>query len=262
MLSTHGINVSYGKTQVVFDVSFDVKSNENLCILGPNGCGKTTLLKAIAGILPHEGATTIDGEDTRDMRRREVARRIALMSQTAGVYFSYTVFDAVMMGRYLHIRDGIFGSPSSHDRDFVAECLGSVGLLDVAKKEISQLSGGQLQRVFFARTLAQEPQVILLDEPTNHLDMKYQIELIEYLREWSRQGEHSVVGVLHDINLAMRLSERLLIMDEGRTAALGAAGAEVTSELLRDVYGVDVVGFMRESLGKWEGIGARDISKP
>ena len=256
MLQASGINVSYGKTQVVFDVSFDVQSNENLCILGPNGCGKTTLLKAIAGILPYEGVTTIDGDDTRKMRRRDVALKIAMMSQSQGVYFSYTVFDAVMMGRYLHIRDGLFGTPTSHDRDFVAECLTSAGLLDVSKKEISQLSGGQLQRVFFARTLAQEPQIILLDEPTNHLDMKYQIELIEYLREWSRHDNHSVVGVLHDINLAMRLSEKLLIMKNGRTAAHGTAGVEVTSELLRDVYDVDVVGFMRESLGKWEGIGA------
>ena len=257
MIQASNINVSYGKTQVVFDVSFDVADNENLCILGPNGCGKTTLLKAIAGILPHTGATTIDGTDTRTMRRREVSRRIAMMSQSQGVYFSYSVFDAVMMGRYLHIRDGIFGSPSSHDRDFVAQCLDSVGLTDIAKKEISQLSGGQLQRVFFARTLAQEPQIILLDEPTNHLDMKYQIELIEYLREWSGEDGHSVVGVLHDINLAMRLSERMLIMKDGRTAALGIAGEEVTAELLRDVYGVDVVGFMRDSLTKWEGISAR-----
>lgn len=257
MLQASNINVSYGKTQVVFDVSFDVADNENLCILGPNGCGKTTLLKAVADLLPHTGKTTIDGTDTSAMRRREVSRRIAMMSQSQGVYFSYSVFDAVMMGRYLHIRDGIFGSPSSHDRDFVAHCLDSVGLTDVAKKEISQLSGGQLQRVFFARTLAQEPQIILLDEPTNHLDMKYQIELIEYLREWSGEEGHSVVGVLHDINLAMRLSERMLIMKDGRTAALGTAGEEVTAELLRDVYGVDVVGFMRESLSKWEGISAR-----
>ncbi|MDR0906057.1 MAG: ABC transporter ATP-binding protein [Oscillospiraceae bacterium] len=257
MLSARNINVSYGSTQVVFDVSFDVMNNANLCVLGPNGCGKTTLLKAVAGILPHGGTVAIDDRDTRTMKRREVSLKIALMSQSQGVYFSYSVFDAVMMGRYLHIKDGILGSPSGHDRDFVAECLRSVGLLDVAKKEISQLSGGQLQRVFFARTLAQEPQIILLDEPTNHLDMKYQIELIEYLREWSSHDNHSVIGVLHDINLAMRLSENMLILKEGRIAASGVAGAQVTTELLRDVYGVDVVGFMRESLGKWEGISAQ-----
>ncbi|MDR0863090.1 MAG: ABC transporter ATP-binding protein [Oscillospiraceae bacterium] len=252
MLTASGINVSYGKTQVVFDVSFEVADNENICVLGPNGCGKTTLLKAIAGILPHSGAVLIDGRDTNAMRRREVSLKIAMMSQSQGIYFSYTVYDAVMMGRYLHIKDGVFGSPSSGDRDFVADCLKSVGLLDVAKKEISQLSGGQLQRVFFARTLAQEPQIILLDEPTNHLDMKYQIELIEYLREWSRIDGHSVIGVLHDINLAMRLSENMLIMREGRTAACGRVGEDVTAKLLGDVYGVDVVGFMRESLNKWE----------
>jgi iron complex transport system ATP-binding protein len=251
------MNISYGSTQVVFDVSFDVRGNENLCVLGPNGCGKTTLLKAVAGLLPHGGAVVIDGKITREMNRREVSLKIAMMSQSQGVYFSYSVFDAVMMGRYLHIKDGIFGSPSGADRDLVAECLRSVGLLDVAKKQISQLSGGQLQRVFFARTLAQEPQIILLDEPTNHLDMKYQIELIEYLREWSSHENHSVIGVLHDINLAMRLSENMLILKDGRTAAAGTAGSEVTSELLRDVYGVDVVGFMRESLGKWEGISAQ-----
>jgi len=257
MLNAKNINVSYGKTQVVFDVSFDVADNENLCILGPNGCGKTTLLKAVAGLLPHTGATEVDGVSTTKMKRREVSRKIAMMSQTQGLYFSYTVFDAVMMGRYLHIRDGLFGTPTSRDRDFVEQCLTSVGLMDVAKKELSQLSGGQLQRVFFARTLAQEPQIILLDEPTNHLDMKYQIELIEYLREWSKSDGHSVIGVLHDINLAMRLSEKMLILKEGRTAAFGDAGTEVTVDLLHNVYGVDVVGFMRESLTKWEGISAK-----
>ncbi|MDR1589684.1 MAG: ABC transporter ATP-binding protein [Oscillospiraceae bacterium] len=254
MLKVENVSVGYGGAPVVRNISFNLDKNENLCIIGPNGCGKTTLLKAIAGILPYSGSVELDGKPLRRMKIREITKKIAMLSQISGVYFSYSVFDTVMMGRYLHMRGSFFGSASERDRDFVSECLRAVDLESVADRGISELSGGQLQRVFFARALAQEPDVILLDEPTNHLDIKYQIELIEYLKEWSRAGGHRAVGVLHDINLAMRLSENMLLMKDGITAAEGRAGEQIDSGMLRDVYGVDVVGFMKQSLRRWDGM--------
>jgi len=255
MLKISNVSVRYDtEVDVVRNVSLEVHENKNLCIIGPNGCGKTTLLKAIANLLPFKGDIEIDGKTIRKMSHKEIARKIAMMTQTTGVYFSYNVFDTVMMGRYLHIKDGLLGLPSKEDTDYVLECLSAVNLLNEREKEITKLSGGQLQRVFLARTLAQQPKIILLDEPTNHLDLKYQIELIEYLKEWSTHDGNTVIGVMHDINLAMRLSENLMIMKDGQTEAYGKTSETVTSELLKKVYEIDVAGYMRESLRKWENL--------
>ena len=254
MLAIRNVSLGYGEDDVVRDVSFELENNKSLCIIGPNGCGKTTLLKAIAALLPFKGEIEIDGTSVQKMRPKDIAKKISLMNQTSAVYFSYSVFDTVMMGRYVHVHGGFLGTPSKQDVEYVMKCLSDVDLVKEKDQEITKLSGGQLQRVFLARTLAQEPEIILLDEPTNHLDLKYQIELIDYLREWSQTGGHSVVGVLHDINLAMRLSDNIMLMKDGEIAAIGNTDEVVTTELLDYVYDIDVVGHMKRSLQRWESI--------
>jgi iron complex transport system ATP-binding protein len=188
------------------------------------------------------------------MKHKDIARKIALLSQSFGIYFSYTVYETVMMGRYLHIKDSFLGSPSDEDKEYVIRCLEAVHLLREKDRAITSLSGGQLQRVFLARTLAQNPEIILLDEPTNHLDLKHQFELVEYLKEWSRHGNRAVVGVLHDLNLALRLGDKIMIMKEGETQACGKSGDVVTGTLLQSVYEMDVTGYMADSLKMWEGV--------
>ena len=254
MLAVNNLYAGYGGPDVVKNISLYVKNNENLSIIGPNGCGKTTLLKAVANLLPFRGDIEINGKPVRKMKQREIALKISMLSQTCEIYFSYTVFDAVMMGRYLHVKDRFLGRPSEADTEYVTNCLAAVNLLPEKDKEITKLSGGQLQRVFLARTLAQEPDIILLDEPTNHLDLKSQIELIEYLKKWSAEGERTVIGVLHDVNLAMQLSDNLLVMKDGEAKALGKAGEVITANLLEDVYEIDVVRYMTESFRRWEGL--------
>ncbi len=254
MLEVNGLCAGYDGTDVLHDVSFAVSPGENLCILGPNGCGKTTLLKAVAGLLPFKGEIRLGGQDLRRMKRRDIAARIAVMSQTSGIYFSYTVRETVMLGRYQHMKHGLFTAASAADREVVEQCLAATGLADLQDRQIDTLSGGQLQRVFLARTLAQQPQIILLDEPTNHLDLKHQVELIDYLKEWSRADGHAVIGVLHDVNLALRLSDHLLFLRDGRTAGMGKADELLTAGFLQAVYDMDVAGYMKTSLQQWEEI--------
>ena len=252
MLTLRNVSAGYGGVDVIKNISLQVNSNENLLIIGPNGCGKTTLLKTIVKLLPFRGEIEIDGKPVRKMAHSDIARKIALLSQSFGIYFSYTVFDTVMMGRYLHLKERFLSSPSDEDKEFVLGCLDTVHLLSEQDREITTLSGGQLQRVFLARTLAQDPNIILLDEPTNHLDLKYQFELVEYLKEWSRHGNRAIVGVLHDLNLAMRLGDTIMVMKEGETRGYGKTGDVITRHLLQSVYEMDVTGYMAESLKMWE----------
>ncbi len=251
MLRIDRLSAGYGGTDVIKNISFKVNENENLSIIGPNGCGKTTLLKTIANILPYRGDIDIDGIPVHNMKHRELSLKIALLSQLTGIYFPYSVYETVMMGRYLHIADKLFGRPSKQDQECVMRCLEAVHLTREKDRDITKLSGGQLQRVFLARTLAQEPEIILLDEPTNHLDLKYQIELIQYMKKWAAEGNCTVIGVLHDINLAMMLSDTVMVMKEGEIMAHGKTVDVITDSLLEQVYEIDVAQFMRESLKRW-----------
>ena len=252
MLKLTNVSAGYNGTDVVNNISMCVNTNENLSIIGPNGCGKTTLLRAIANILPFKGEIEIDGKAVRKMKHKEVSRKIAMLSQISGVYFTYSVYDTVMMGRYLHIKDKMLGLPSEEDKAYVLRCLEATDLVPEAHRLITTLSGGQLQRVFLARTLAQEPEIILLDEPTNHLDLKYQLELVEYLKNWADDSNRTIIGVMHDVNLAMKLSDSIMVMKDGRVRAFGKTDEVVTDALMEEVYEIDVARYMRESLKRWE----------
>ena len=251
MLRLSGVNAGYGGEDVLKDVSLSLGAGECLAVIGPNGCGKTTLLRAIAGILPYRGEIALDGEDIRGLPPRIIAARVALLSQISGAYFSYSVYETVMMGRYAHTKGGLLGQQTAEDKDVTDCCLRTVGLWDERDRPITELSGGQLQRVFLARTLAQQPRLLLLDEPTNHLDLKHQAELVDYLKSWVAGGQRAVVGVFHDINLALRLGGRLMVMSEGRVEAIGPPGEIISGSLLGEVYQMDVAGYMEQTLNFW-----------
>ena len=168
MLELKHVYAGYGGSDVLRDVNCVFPEGGSWCVLGPNGCGKTTLLRTMAGLIPHRGEVLLDGRDVGAIRRRDLAARVAVMSQINAVYFPYTVYDTVMLGRYQHMRGSLFGGPSVADREAVERCLESTGLAELRGRMIDELSGGQRQRVFLAQTLAQDPEIILLDEPTNH----------------------------------------------------------------------------------------------
>ncbi len=234
---------------IINGISFSLKAGESLAILGPNGCGKTTLLRAIGGIIPYEGSIRIDGREVRDMKRKELASKLAIMSQLSGVYFSYTVEETVMQGRYLYC-DNIFGVPGKRDREVVSECIENTGLLKIKDKQIGQLSGGQLQRVFLARTLVQETPMLLLDEPTNHLDLKYQAELTDFLNSWRVAG-NTLIGVYHDINMAMLVADNYLLLKDGEILCFGKKEDAITGDNLKTLYGLDVEAYMQKRAGLW-----------
>lgn len=251
LLKVSNVSCGYDGPPVVEDISFTVKKGQKLCILGPNGCGKTTLLRGLVGILPIKGSVTVDGEDVAFLNARQKGLKIALMSQLTETYFPYTVYETVMLGRYVHQKRSMFSEASNLDRRMVEESLNLVGMLDLADRPITELSGGQLQRVFLARCFAQDPKVILLDEPTNHLDLRYQVELIETLKEWAKKGERCVVGVLHDINLALSFADTVLLMENGRIKAFEAV-ENLDLALINEIYRMDVGEYMKESMKRWE----------
>ena len=250
MLEIKNLYTGYDKKEIIKNINFEIKRGENLCIVGPNGCGKSTLLKSIANIIEYKGNIKIDGEEVNSLSRLELAKKIGLMSQITQIYFPYTVYDTVSLGRYAYSK-GAFATLSSEDDEIIIDSMKKVGVYELKDKMITELSGGQLQRVFLARVFAQNPDVILLDEPTNHLDFKHQIELLENLNEWVKQNNKIVVGVLHDLNLVQYFADKVLILKDGKEIDYGLPQDVLKGLTLNKVYGMDIKNFMINILQKW-----------
>ncbi|MDR0903209.1 MAG: ABC transporter ATP-binding protein [Ruminococcus sp.] len=255
MLTVKKVSAGYSGKRVLFDITFNLDFGQCLSIIGPNGCGKTTLLKCIANLIDFDGEISLDGENLAKIKRRKLARKVAVLSQKNEMYFPYSVYDTVMLGRFSHIKPGLFaGEPTKKDIAAVNESIEAVGLSCLIDRQINTLSGGQLQRVFLARVLAQNPQIILLDEPTNHLDLKHQLELVDYIKKWVGEGKEkrAVIGVFHDINIALRLTENVLFMDSGKLSRMGNFRDTADDEFLQNLFGVNVVSYMTENSRFWE----------
>jgi len=250
MLEIKDLFAGYGGIDVICNINFNVQKGESLCVFGPNGCGKSTLLKSIARIIDCRGVITIDNEDISVIQRKELAKKIAMLSQSAQVFFPYTVYETVSMGRYAYLQ-GFLKNLSNEDKNIINDILKQLNIWDIKDRMIDELSGGTLQRVFLARTLTQNPDLILLDEPANHLDLKHQIELLDFLKKWVTDNNKTLIGVFHDLNLARLFGDTAIVLNSGTIAANGNINEVLNSDILSDVYGIDIRGFMRTSLEKW-----------
>ena len=235
MLDVDGVEFRYRSTSVLDDVSFSVERGEVLSILGPNGVGKTTLLKCINGILrARKGTVLVDEESLTSMPRPEVAKRVGYVAQRSDTG-RVTVFESVLLGRKPYIRWDI----SKDDVRKAGEMIDRLGLAQISMKYVEEISGGEFQKVQIARALVQEPKVLLLDEPTSNLDLCNQCRIMSSVREMVRKNEISAIQTMHDLNLANRYSDRFLLLKGGRIFAAG--GVEVISpETIEEVYGIPV----------------------
>ena len=247
MIEVNKLSFSYGNKKILNNISFKIFENDRLCIIGPNGSGKTTLLKSLCNILDFQGSIFIENKNIKDI---EVYKTVAFMSQISEIYFDYSVFDTVMLGRYSSFKDKIFSIPDKKDKEIVLECLERLKIIHLKDKSINELSGGELQKVFLARVFAQNPKVILMDEPANHLDLNSQIELIYNLKEWASKDLRCIIAVMHDINNVFNFANKILLLDKGENLYFGDY-ENFNLELLNKIYNVNVAEYMRNSLTKW-----------
>ncbi len=231
-----GVEFSYGSEAVLKGVSIEIPQGEMLSIIGPNGAGKTTLLRCINRILkPRKGVIMVNGKSIEGISRREIARKMGYVPQSTHQVFPNTVFDVILMGRRPHFA----WKCNEKDIEKVLETLKMLGIENLAMRDITELSGGQQQKVFIARALAQEPEILLLDEPTSNLDIKHQLEVMNIIKSITNEKGITAIMAIHDLNLASRYADRVIMMHEGRIFAAGSPEEVLTPENIREVYGVE-----------------------
>ncbi|MCM1987053.1 heme ABC transporter ATP-binding protein [Methanococcoides seepicolus] len=236
MLEIKDLNVSYGSRKILEDINISTEKGEFLGILGPNGSGKTTLVKAITKVLkPESGDITFNGRSIKHMSGTEIARHIAVVSQVISINFEFAVKDIVMMGRTPYIKS----NESPEDFDIVEDSMEKTKTDFLKDRLVTQLSGGELQRVIIARALAQQTDILLLDEPTSHLDITNQIDILNLVKDESRKGK-LVVAVVHDLNLAAYYCDKIALIRDGKLISLGTPAEVLTPETIGKVYNLPV----------------------
>ena len=235
ILEVDGVEFSYKSIKALRKVKFSVKSSEIVSILGPNGGGKSTLLKCIAKILiPKRGAVCIDKKNILDLKTDEIAKIIGFVPQSStGNYL--TVFDAILLGRKPHIGWDV----TDRDIQIASNILKLLDLENLALRFTNELSGGELQKVTIGRALAQEPRILLLDEPTNNLDPKNQIEIMELINSITKEKDMITIVVMHDLNLALMFSDKFILLKNGEIFAVGNHEI-ITKEIIHEVYDINV----------------------
>ena len=239
-LAATGLRVGYGLKTIIDSLDIVIPDTQVTTIIGPNGCGKSTLLRAMANLLPTQaGEVTLDGTPIRALRRRDLARSLGVLPQTPVAPDGLIVSDLVARGRHPH--QAWYRQWSSDDKDEVMTALRMTKVDDLADRTVDSLSGGQRQRVWISLVLAQQTDILFLDEPTTYLDLSHSIEVLELVHRLSREHGRTIVMVLHDLNLALRYSDNLVVMRDGSLKAVGKPRDVISPELLKQVFDLDAV---------------------
>ena len=238
-LKMNGVEFSYDSTPVLQDICIELHQSEVLGILGPNGSGKTTMIRCMNGILtPQQGSILLDETDVRDLSRIEIAKNISYVPQnSADNMTSPTVYEIVLMGRRPHITWEF----SEFDKKIAWNAMEEMDVKQLASTAFNKLSNGQAQRVLIARSIAQEANIILLDEPTSNLDVRYQLDVMDTLCNLVHQKNICACTIMHDLDLAMRFCDKVILLNKGRITAAGPTQDVLTSENIKEVYEINAV---------------------
>ncbi|MBC7189240.1 ABC transporter ATP-binding protein, partial [Candidatus Aerophobetes bacterium] len=240
MLKLLNVSCTLGGKRVLQNINFSLAPGTFLGVIGPNGAGKTTLLRLIGGLIgPDEGKILVEGRDVRFFSRQELSRKVAIVPQNTYINFPFTCFEVVLMGRYPHL--GHFEKERKKDLEKVEECMHLTKTWYLKDRKVTQISGGELQRVVIAQALAQDTPLLLLDEPTSHLDINNQLEILQIIYQLNRKKGKSIILVSHDLNIAARWCDKLILLKEGKIFAQGEVEKVLTSENIRSVYHINAL---------------------
>lgn len=233
-ITTQQLHAVLGNTEILRGIDFEANEGEFVGIIGPNGSGKSTLLRCLYRVLtPSEGAVFLDGKELSSYRVKESAQKLAVVAQHNYYNFEFSVRDVVMMGRAPHKR--ALDRDTAEDYQIMRQSLKAVGMQEFEERSFSTLSGGEQQRIILARALAQQTPCLILDEPTNHLDIKYQLWLMDIVKNL----DCTVISAVHDLNIAAMYCDRLYAMKQGKVIAQGTPHELLTPDLIRELYEVD-----------------------
>ena len=237
MISVNHLTFSYDKKNALEDISFEIPKGDFCAVIGPNGSGKSTLLKAVSGLLPEgtvKSAVSVENQLLSAYTPLTLARKVAYVPQRVDIVFDFTVFDTVMMGRHPHQSRWETGTP--HDIAVVTEVLEKTGLLSLQNRMLTQLSGGEVQRVMIARAMAQQTPVLLLDEPLSNLDVTHKFEVMRLLRSLNLDGKVTVMMVVHDFAFAKQFAATTMLLKGGKLLAYGKTEEVVTLPMIRAAF--------------------------
>ncbi len=235
-IAIHSLSYSYGNASVLSTISFKVEQGLFFTVIGPNGSGKSTLMKILAGILKFKkGKISIAGKSIKKYSGRELARHVAYVPQTVSAEFPFTVKELVLLGRSPH--QGMLGINSEKDHLIAEQAMDFTDTMALSKKKIDQISGGERQRVFIARAVCQQPEIMLLDEPASSLDLAHQVRLMDLLERLKNETGITIIMVSHDINLAAMYSDTIILIKNGSVIKQGTATEVITPSILDDIFG-------------------------